>query len=344
MCPAYKTQNVINLIKINFAKNTIIMKAAIYTKYGSPEVIQIIDVEIPSPKPNEVLIKIKASSVTRADTMMRQGIPKFGRLFLGLFKPKNTALGTGFSGVVKAIGSQITKFKVGDEVFGEKLFSTGSNSDFLCMSENELLENKPKNISHIEAAPICDGFLTSYNFLKEHAKLKKDQHILINGASGSLGSAAVQLAKIMGAKVTGVCSTKNIDFVLSLGADEVLDYTIIKVNELQSKYDVVYDTVGKLSYSNTKNVLKANGIFMTPVLRVGVLWQMLRHPKKVKFEATGIKKTEDLKRLLNDLVNFFKQGKLHTHIDKKYHLMDIRYAHQHLDTGRKVGNVVIINP
>jgi NADPH:quinone reductase-like Zn-dependent oxidoreductase len=320
------------------------MKAAIYTKYGSPEVIQIIDVEIPLPKPNEILVKIKASSVTRADTMMRQGIPKFGRLFLGLFKPKNTALGTGFSGVVEAIGSQVTIYKVGDEVFGEKLFSNGCNADYLCITEDLVLDIKPNTISHAEAAPICDGFLTSYNFLKEHAKLKKGQHILINGASGSLGSAAVQLAKIMGAKVTGVCSTKNIDFVLALGADEVLDYTLIKVNELQSKYDVVYDAVGKLNYNNAKNVLTTDGVFMTPVLSVQVLWQMLRHPKKVKFEATGIKKTEDLKRLLNDLVNLFKQGKLHTHIDKKYGLLDIRYAHQHLDTGRKVGNIVVINP
>ena len=319
------------------------MKSAIYKTYGSPEVIQIIDVKIPSPKPDEILVQIKASSVTRADTMMRQGTPKFGRLFLGLFKPKNTALGTGFSGVVEAIGSQITKFKVGDDVFGEKLFSNGCNADYICIAEDMVIEHKPTTISHQEAAPICDGFLTSYNFLKNIANIKEGQHILINGASGSLGSAAVQLAKTMGAKVTGICSPKNINFVLSLGADEVLDYTKINIDELPSKYDVIYDAVGKLTYNSTKNVLTTNGIFMTPVLRVRVLWQMLRHPKKVKFEATGIKKTEDLKRLLNDLVNFFKQGKLHIHIDKKYRLLDIRNAHQHIDTGHKVGNIVIIN-
>ncbi|MEM0517100.1 NAD(P)-dependent alcohol dehydrogenase [Aequorivita flava] len=265
------------------------MKVAIYTTYGSPEVIQIIDVEIPSPKPNEILVKIKASSATRADTMMRQGIPKYGRLFLGLCKPKNTALGTGFSGVVEAIGSQITKFKIGDEVFGEKLTGNGSNAEYLCISENELIENKPKNISHIEAAPICDGFLTSYNFLKQHAKIKEGQHVLVNGASGSLGSSAVQLAKTMGAKVTGICSSKNIDYVLALGADEVLDYTKININAQQTKYDVIYDAVGKLNYYNSKNNLNTNGIFMTPVLSIQILWQMLLLPKKVKFEATGIK-------------------------------------------------------
>lgn len=320
------------------------MKAAIYTKYGSPEVIQMVDVEIPSPKSNEILVKIKASSVTRADTMMRQGAPKFGRLFVGLFKPKSTALGTGFSGVVEAVGSHITKFKVGDEVFGEKLFSNGCNAEYLCIAENLVVDLKPNTIAHEEAAPICDGFLTSYNFLKDISNINEGQHILINGASGSLGSAAVQLAKVMGAKVTGVCSTKNIDFVLSLGADEVLDYTKINMNELQRKYDVVYDTVGKLNYKNTKNVLTINGVFMTPVLSCGVLWQMLWHPKKVKFAATGIKKTEELKRLFLELVDFFKQGKLHTNIDKKYSLSDIVAAHHYLETGRKVGNIVIINP
>ncbi|WP_104734988.1 NAD(P)-dependent alcohol dehydrogenase [Hanstruepera ponticola] len=319
------------------------MKAAIYTKYGSPEVIQIIDVEIPLPKPNEVLVKIKASSATRADTMMRQGIPKFGRLFLGLFKPKNTALGTGFSGVVEAIGSQITKFKVSDEVFGEKLFSNGCNADYLCISEDMIIELKPDTISHYQAAPICDGFLTSYNFLKDIANLKQGQHILINGASGSLGSAAVQLARVMGAKVTAVCSTRNIDFVKSIGADEVIDYTKTSITNINEKYNVIYDSVGALSYKVSKKLLSSNGIFMTPVLSGQILCQTLLNPKKVKFAATGIKKTEELKRLFLDLEGFFKQGKLHTNIDKSYKLPDIAEAHHYLETGRKVGNIVIVN-
>ena len=319
------------------------MKAAIYTKYGSPKVIQIIDIQIPSPEPNEILVKIKASSVTRADTMMRQGIPKFGRLFLGLFKPKNKALGTGFSGVVEAIGSQITKFKAGDEVFGEKLFSNGCNADYLCIAEDLVIAHKPESISHSEAAPICDGFLTSYNFLKDIAHIKYGQHVLINGASGSLGSAAIQLAKVMGANVTGVCSTKNIDFVLSLGADEVFDYTKVNLNELSCTYDVVYDTVGKLSYKTFKTLIGSEGLFMTPVLSGQVLWHMLWRPKKIKFAATGMKKTKELKCLFHELVQFFKQGKLHTNIDNTFKLSEIKYAHQYLETGRKVGNIVIVN-
>lgn len=319
------------------------MKAAIYTKYGSPEVIQVVDTEKPTPQSTEVLVKIKASSVTRADTMMRQGIPRFGRLFLGVFKPKNTALGTGFSGIVESVGANVKKFNIGDPVFGEKLFSNGSNADYLCISEDMVVELKPDAISHTEAAPICDGFLTSYNFLKDIANIKQGQHILINGASGSLGSAAVQLAKLMGAKVTGICSAKNIDFVIALGADKVLDYTKVNLNELSYTYDMIYDAVGKLSYKNTKKLLGSDGIFMTPVLSIQILWQMVWNSKQVKFAATGMKKTKDLKRLFKDLVYFFGQNKLHTNIDRTYGLSDIAKAHQYLETGRKVGNVVIIN-
>ena len=320
------------------------MKAAIYTKYGSPEVIQVVDVVQPSPKSNEVLVKIKASSVTRADTMMRQGIPKYGRLFLGLFKPKNTALGTGFSGVVAAVGPQVIKFKIGDEVFGEKLFSNGCNAEYLCIAEQMIIEHKPTTISYAEAAPICDGFLTSYNFLKDIANIKPNQKVLVNGASGSLGTAAVQLAKLMGAKVTGVCSTKNIEFVKSLGADDVLDYTQTNLENLITKWDVIYDTVGKLSFIKVSKRLTEKGLFITPVLSGKILWQMILQPKKVKFAATGIKNTQELKRLFTDLVCFFKQKKLQTYIDKEYTLLEIKAAHQYLETARKVGNIVIINP
>lgn len=283
------------------------MKAAIYATYGPPEVIQVVHIEKPVPKPNEVLVQIKASSVTRADTMMRQGVPKFGRLFLGLFKPKNTALGTGFSGVIESVGEQVSKFKIGDEVFGEKLFSNGCNAEYLCIAEDMVIKNKPTNISHQEAAPICDGFLTSYNFLIDIANIKEGQQILINGASGSLGSAAVQLAKVLGAKVTGVCSTKNVSFVKSLGADEVVDYKNEDFTNTQNKYDIIYDSVGTLSFKSCKNVLTQKGIFMTPVLSFGILWHSIVNSKKVKFGATGLKKTEELKRLFLELVVFLNK-------------------------------------
>ncbi|TJY35954.1 NAD(P)-dependent alcohol dehydrogenase [Pontimicrobium aquaticum] len=320
------------------------MKAAVYTQYGSPDVIQVIDIKKPTPKPNEVLVKIKASSVTRAETMMRQGKPKFGRLFLGLLKPKNTSLGTGFSGVVEAIGSQITKFKVADEVFGEKLFSNGTNAEYICVPEDGIIEKKPNNITHEQAAPICDGFLTSYSFLKDIGNLKKGQYILVNGASGSLGTAAVQLAKVMGAKVTGVCSTKNIDLVTSLGADHVIDYKMQDFTKQGDFYDVIYDSVGKSSYRKCEKVLYNQGVFITPVLSFKVLWRSIIMPKKVKFSATGIRKQEELKGLLTELTTFFKKGKLITIIDKTYKLENIADAHKYLETGHKIGNLAIINP
>ncbi|MCX7549666.1 NAD(P)-dependent alcohol dehydrogenase [Xanthomarina sp. F2636L] len=319
------------------------MKTAIYTKYGSPEVIQVVDTAKPLPKPNEVLVKIKASSATIADTMMRQGVPKFGRLFLGVFKPKNTALGTGFSGVVEAKGSQITKFKVGDEVFGEKLFSNGCNAEYICIAEDMVIEKKPTTISHQEAATISDGFLTSYSFLKDIGNLKKGQHILINGASGSLGSAAVQIAKQMGAFVTGVCSTSNIDLVKSLGVEDVIDYKKNDFTEMGNTYDIIYDTVGKSSYKKSKKVLNHNGLFMSPVLSCELLWCTMLSPKKVKFSATGMRKQKDLKYLFNELLSLFKEDRLQAIIDRTYPLDQIIEAHNYLESGNKYGNIAIIN-
>lgn len=339
----FQTRTFNNSINFNFAVKKIIMKKAIYTSYGSPEVIKILETEKPLPKPNEALIKIKTSSVTRADTMMRAGTPKFGRLFLGLFKPKNTSLGTGFSGIIESVGSEVTQFKIGDEIFGEKLFSNGTNAEFLCIPEDSVIALKPTNISHQEAAPICDGFLTSYNFLKDIAKIQKEQHILINGASGSLGTAAVQIAKLMDATVTGVCSTKNIELVKSLGADFVIDYKKEDFTKNNNTYDVIYDSVGKTNYSKSKNALKSSGVFITPVLSLNVLWYSISNPKRVKFAATGLKKTEELKRLFLELVDFFKQKRLKTVIDKTYNLSEIIEAHHYLETDRKVGNIVIIN-
>lgn len=319
------------------------MKSAIYTSYGSPEVIQILESKKPLPKSKDMLVQIKASSATRADTMMRAGKPKFGRLFLGLFKPKNTSLGTGFSGVIDSVGSEVTQFNVGDEIFGEKLFSNGTNAEFICIAEDSIIALKPNNISHQEAAPVCDGFLTSYNFLKDIANIQPGQHILINGASGSLGTAAVQIAKLMGATVTGVCSTKNMALVKALGADFVIDYKNNDFTKNINTYDVIYDSVGKTNYSKSRNALKSGGVFLTPVLSLNVLWHSISNPKRVKFAATGLKKPGELKQMLLELVDFFKQKKLKTVIDKSYNLSDIKKAHHYLETDRKVGNIVIIN-
>ncbi|MBN1819854.1 MAG: NAD(P)-dependent alcohol dehydrogenase, partial [Prolixibacteraceae bacterium] len=201
------------------------MKAIVATGYGGPDVLKLQQVEKPQPKESEVLVKVYVSSATTADTMMRTGKPYFGRLITGLTKPKHTIPGTGFAGVVEAVGKNVKNFKSGDRVFGETTLEFSTNAEYFTMPETGVILPLPVNMSYADGATYGDGHITSYNFLKEIAHVKPDQSVLINGASGSLGTAAVQIAKHLGAKVTGVCSTRNVGLVKSLGADNVIDYT-----------------------------------------------------------------------------------------------------------------------
>ncbi len=312
------------------------MKSVFCTKYGSPKVLQVKEVNKPVPKPNEVLVKVYAASVTAADTMIRKGSPYFGRLFLGLLKPKNPVPGTGFSGEIEAIGENVKQFIEGDQVFGEIVLSVGTNAEYVCIPADGLIAKKPENISHHEAAPVCDGALTSINFLKELAKIEKGQKVLIIGASGSLGTTAVQLAKYFGAEVTGVCSAANIGLVKSIGADRVIDYTQDDFTKSDQTYDIVYDTVGKSSFSNCKNILTKNGTYISPVLDIPLLFQMLtssKNGKKAQFDATGLKSIPELKVLLAELLPLLETRKLTTVIDKTYVLEEIAEAHQYIDSG-----------
>ncbi|MBL4709956.1 MAG: NAD(P)-dependent alcohol dehydrogenase [Flavobacteriales bacterium] len=321
------------------------MKAIVCTKYGAPDVLELQEVRKPIPKENEVLIKVVASSVTTADTMMRKGSPYFGRLFIGLLKPKNSIPGTGFSGRVDALGKSVSLFKKGDEVFGESLFYAGTNAVYLCVAEDGIILTKPGNMSHEQAAPVCDGALTSINFLKEIANVKPGQSVLINGASGSLGTAAVQLAKYYGAKVTGVCSQNNMSLLKSLGADDVIDYTKQDFTKNENRYDVIYDTIGKSSFSACKKALKESGKYLSPVLSISLLFQMLRTSimgkKKALFAATGLKPVAELKLLLKELKIMIEESNLISVMDQTYSLDKIVDAHRYIETGRKKGNVVI---
>lgn len=321
------------------------MQAAYCTSYGKPDVIEIRSVDKPSAKPTEVLIKIYASSVTRADSFMRQGTPKFSRLFLGFKRPKHPVLGTGFSGEVVEVGDDVTLFKQGDFVFGEALFGSGTNTEYVAISESKLIQKKPESVSFEEAATLCDGVLTSYSFLKDIGQLKKGQRILINGASGSLGTAAVQLAKQMGAYVVAVCSTKNLAMVKGLGADEVIDYKTTDFTRLNHHFDIVYDTVGKSSYTLCKNVLTDKGKYLSPVLTLSLLWQSLLssicYKKKAIFSATGMRPPEALSPLVRELRTMLVKKELSIVIDRTYRLNEIVRAHEYIDTGRKKGNVVI---
>ncbi len=321
------------------------MLASYSTAYGSPNVLEIRSIEKPEPKPMELLVKIYASSVTTADSLMRQGKPKFGRLFLGITKPKFPVTGTGFSGEIVKTGKDVTLFTVGDQVFGETLFGTGSNTEYVSIDESKLILKKPESVSFEAAATICDGVLTSYSFLKDIGQLEKGQRILIHGASGSLGTAAVQIAKKMGAYVVGVCSGKNAEMVKTLGADEVIDYTKSDFTTLDHTFDMIYDTIGKSSYIKCKDLLTTSGKYLSPVLSLSMLWNSmytaLFSKKKALFSATGLRKQEELRPLLQEIRNMLVSRELLVVIDNVYNLHDIVKAHNYIETGRKRGNIVI---
>jgi NADPH:quinone reductase-like Zn-dependent oxidoreductase len=321
------------------------MKIVIAERYGNPEVFQIKNMEKPTPKSNEVLIKINATSITAASTFMREGKPYFGRLFIGLTKPKIKTPGTDLSGIIEAVGSEVTNFKIGDQVMAETGLNCGAYAEYICLADDELIVHQPENVSPEEATGILDGACTALAFFTDQAKMIKGQKVLINGASGSIGTAAIQLAKNFGAEVTGVCSGKNKALVSDLGADNVLDYTKNELENSTEKFDVIFDTVGKLSYSKTKKNLSENGVFLTPVLSFSALLTMLFvspfTKKKLKFAATGIRKKELRMRDLIDIRDMLASKKLTTIIDRIYSLDQIKEAHTYVDSGRKRGNVII---
>lgn len=303
------------------------MKAIICTKYGPPEVLKIIEVEKPIPKDNEVLIKVFATTAHIGDTRVRRADPFLVRLVFGLFKPKkNLILGLEISGIIEYVGKNVKSFKKGDEVFALTGFGLGGYAEFRCLPEKAkdgtlerkgLVAIKPKNLSFDEAAAIPAGALTALKNLQK-ANVRKGQSILINGASGSLGTYAIQLAKYYGAEVTAVCSEKNFDLVKSLGADYVIDYTKEDFTKGQDKYDIVYDAVIKSKASKCKNILESNGVFLNN-----------SHLPKIK--------QEDL-LFLKDLI---EKQKLKPVIDRTYDFNQVVEAHRYVDTGRKRGNVVI---
>jgi len=322
------------------------MKATVATGYGLPDVLRLQVVQKPIPKSDEVLVRVMTAAATTADAMMRTGKPYIARLFVGITKPKKAIPGTGFAGVVEQVGQGVTAFKKGDRVFGETTFGFSSNAEYLTISQNGVILPMPENLDFSEAANFCDGHLTSYNFLKEIAKVKPGQKVLINGASGALGTSAIQIARYMGAHVTAVCSGRNVGLVRSLGADEVIDYLQKDFTKSDRKYDYVYDTIGKSSFSACKNILSEKGIYLSPVLKFSLLLQMIKTSlfgqKKAKFEATGANKEEKLRYLLSEVLDIYKEGRLKTVIDRQFPLEKVAEAHQYIDSGRKKGNVVIV--
>jgi NADPH:quinone reductase-like Zn-dependent oxidoreductase len=317
------------------------MKAIVCTKYGPPEVLQLREVEKPVPKDNEVLVRIHASTVTSGDIRLRSftWAPWFwlpGRIMYGLIKPRKKIPGNELSGIIEAIGKDIAHFKKGDQIFGITWTTSfgGANAEYICLRENEAAI-KPVNMSFEEAAAVPIGCLTALILLKK-AKVQNGKKILIYGASGSVGTYAVQLAKYFGAEVTGICSTTNIEMVKSLGADKVLDYTKEDFTKSSQSYDVIFDTVMKTSFSKCKNSLTPRGIFVTVDFPLGTaLWTSLAGGRKVVFGIAN--KIEDLVTL-RELI---ESGKIKSVIDRRYPLEQTVEAHIYVEKGHKKGNVVI---
>ena len=314
------------------------MKAIVYTKFGPPEVLHLQEVAKPTPKAEEVLIKIHATTVVKEDPDMRAA-PGFN----GFLKPSNPILGQEFAGEIEAIGRKVTRFKPGDQVFGFDMF--GAYAEYKCLPENGALALKPANLSYAEAASIPNGALTALPFLRDAGRIQSGQTALIYGASGSVGSAAVQLARYYGAEVTGVCSTANLEWVQALGANQVIDYTREDFAKNGQTYDLIFETIGQRSFSACQGSLTGEGIFLatvpTPIMLLQAWWTAKRGGKKVKFIAAGLRPAREKIKDLVFLTKLIEAGKLKPVIDRCYPLEQTAEAHRYVELGHKKGNVVI---
>ena len=325
------------------------MKAMVCTEHGPPEVLQLREVNKPVPRDNEVLIRVCATSVTSGDSNARgfvfipPGLGFLARLMLGVKKPKKAILGADVAGEIEAAGKDVSLFQAGDQVYGIDGDGLGAYAEYKCMSADGTLAIKPANLSYEEAVSIPFGALTALYFLGEKGNIQPGQKVLINGASGSVGTAAVQLAKHFGADVTGVCSTTNVELVKSLGADRVIDYTQEDFTQNGQRYDLILDpVVGKTSFSRCKNSLTSNGRYLAVAggLRelLQMLWTSMTGGQKVIF---GGGSACERKEYLTFLTGLIEAGKLKPVIDRRYPLEQMVEAHRYVDTGHKKGNVVI---
>ncbi len=326
------------------------MKAIIYTKYGAPDVLQLKSIEKPTPKENEILVKVHATTVAAGDTKLRSAnFPFFfwlpARIMFGFRKPKNPILGMELAGEIESVGKGVKLFQKDDQVFGTTTgLSAGSYADYICIPEEPLstgmlganvVVRKPTNMTYGEAAAVPIGGLTALYFLRK-GKIQNGQKVLIYGASGCVGTFAVQLAKHFGAEVTGVCSTTNLEMVKDLGADKVIDYTKEDFSKNGQTYDIIFDTVGKSSFSKCKRSLKKKGFYLEALMKISHLVRGLWNP--IKVVGGGASETKEDLNFLKELI---EKGQLKSAIDRSYPLEKITDAHKYVDKGHKKGNVVI---
>ena len=320
------------------------MKAIVYTKYGPPDVLQLKEVEKPIPEDNEVLIKIHATTVNRTDSAIIRAKPFIARLFTGIFKPKKQVPGTEFAGKIEEIGKNVKSLKVGDKVFGFDDRGSGTHAQYVAVAEDKAI-TIPGNITYEQAAASTEGAHYAYNIIKK-INLKSGQKVLVNGATGAIGSAAVQLLKYFGVNVTAVCDTKNIELVKSLGANKVIDYTKEDFTKDEEKYNFVFDVVGKSSFFKCRQLLKPGGVYISSDL--GYMSQNIFLPliTPVIKPIIGNKKTvfpipTDLRGSVLLIKKLIEEEKFKAVIDRKYPLEQIVEAYRYVEKGLKTGNVVI---
>lgn len=316
------------------------MKASVHKTYGPPEVMEVSEVEKPVPKDDEVLIKVHATTATSGDCKVRRADPVAVRLFFGLKKPKFGILGSELSGEVEGTGKDIKLFKAGDLVFCGTGVALGANAEYICLKEKAAIVIKPQNMTFEEADSVPFGATTALTFLRDKGHIQEGQKVLVYGASGAVGTYAVQLAKYFGTEVTAVCSAKNFELVKSLGADHVIDYTKEDFTKTGETYDIIFDTVGKTSFSKSKKSLKEHGIYLATVAGLPQFARMIstsvRGRKKMKGGLAPMRK-EDL-LFLKELI---EDGKIRSVIDRSYPLDQMAAAHSYVETGHKRGSVVI---
>jgi len=315
------------------------MKAVIYEKYGSPEVLELREIDKPSVVDDEILVKIHAASIQQTDIRFRTGTPFLARVLAGLLKPKNQILGCDYSGIIEATGKNINEYNVGDEVYGQLDARTGTHAEYISVSTKEV-SPKPKNLTFVEAASVGVAGTIALQCLRDHGKIQQGQKVLINGASGGIGTFAVQIAKSFDTEVTGVCSTTNLEMVKSIGADHVIDYTKEDFTERVDEYDIIFDAVRKNTFANCKNALTSKGIYVTTEFGPTIMLQMKMNSNPNGKRMVGMLMKVDMEDLafLSELI---EAGKIKPVIDRTYPLEEIADAHRYVEKGHAKGKVII---